>query len=164
MSNPANPFLNVDFSKLMDPSKLFDFSKMVDVSKLPDFGAAMGNYKLPNIDVDSMMASQRKSLEAIAGNNQKAFETLQSYMRRQTDLARQSFEATASLMQAIMSAPTAEEKVAKQVEATKSAIESCVSSLKELSDILSQNNMQAMQTVSDAVCESMNNIQSMIKK
>jgi phasin family protein len=123
----------------------------------------MGDYKMPNIDVESMMAAQRKNIEAIASSNQKAFENMQAYMRRQAELARQSFEATTSLVQAVMSAPTPEEKVAKQVEATKSAIEGCVSSLKELSEILSQNNVQTMQLVSNAVCEGMDGLQNIMK-
>ena len=176
MSNQKNPFLDGDFSKfmdmskfmdaskMMDMSKFMDMSKMMDMSKFPDMTKMMGEYKMPNVDVESMMASQRKGLEAIASNNQKAFENMQSYMRRQADLARQSFEATSNLVQAVMQAPTAEEKVAKQVEATKSTIEGCVSSLKELSELLSQNQMQTMQTVSNAVCESMDGIQGMMKK
>ncbi len=170
MSNPTNPFFDVDFSKfmdmskMMDTSKMADMSKMMDMSKFSDFSKTMSECKLPNMDIESMMAAQRKGLEAIATNNQKAFENMQAYMRRQSDLARQSMEATSGLMQAVMAAPTAEEKVAKQVEATKTTIEGCVSSLKELSELLSQSHVETMQTVSSAVCEGIDNIKGMMKK
>jgi len=142
----ANPFLNADFSKFMDMSKM------------------MNQYKTPNFDVESMMSTQRKNLEAMASTNQKAFEGLQSYFTKQTELARQSFEATTKMVQDVVSAPTPEEKVAKQVEATKANIETCVSSLKELSEILSDNQTQAMNVVSSAVFESIDGLQDMIKK
>lgn len=173
MSNtPSNPFFDADFSKFMDLSKFMDVSKMMDMSKMMDFSnmpnmmdmsKMMDGCKMPNIDVDAMMATQRKNLEAIASANQKAFESMQSFMQRQAELARQSFEATSSLVQAVIAAPTPEEKVAKQVEATKQTIEGCVSSLKELSEILSQSHLQTVQAVSNRVCESMDEMQGLMK-
>lgn len=170
MSNKTNPFFDGDFSKFMDMSKFMDATKMMDMtkfmdmSKMGDMSKMFCDCKMPNVDVESMMASQRKNVEAIASANQKAFESMQAYMRKQAELARQSFEATSSLVQAVIAAPTPQEKVAKQVEATKSTIENCVSSLKELSELLSQNNVQTIQAVSSAVCDSMDNLQGMMKK
>ncbi len=164
---PPNPFFETDFSKFMDMSKFMDVSKMMDFANMPkmmDMSKFMGECKMPNVDVEAMMATQRKNLEAIASANQKAFEGMQSFMQRQAELARQSFEATSSLVQAVMAAPTPEEKVAKQVEATKKAIETCVSNLKELSDALSQAQLQAVQAVSNRVCESMDEMQGILKK
>lgn len=176
--NPMNPFFDTDFTKMMDFSKLMDMSKMMDVSKfmdvskmpqmpqmpqMCDMSKMMGEYKCPNVDVDAMMATQRKNVEAVASASQKAFESMQSYMRRQAELARESFDATAKLVQDVMSAPTPEEKVAKQVQATKSTIENCVSSLKELSDLLSQAQMQTVQTVSSRMVETMDEMQNFMK-
>ncbi|MGE4351611.1 MAG: phasin family protein [Bdellovibrionales bacterium] len=171
MSNqPTNPFFDNDFmklldmSKFMDAAKAMDMSKMMDMSKFTDMGKMMNDCKMPNIDVETLMAAQRKGIEAMTTTNQKTFDTVQSYIRRQADLARQSMEATSGLVQAIMAAPTPEEKVAKQVEATKSAVENCVGSLKELSEILSQSQVQTMEAVSSAVNESLNGLQGMMKK
>lgn len=166
----SNPFFNNDLSKLMDVSKFMDTSKMMDItkmmdmSKLTDVTKMMSECKMPNIDVESMMAAQRKNIEAMTSSNQKTFESVQAFLRRQSELARQSFEATSGLVQAIMAAPTPEEKVTKQVEATKSAVENCVGSLKELSELLSQSQVQTMEAVSTAVNESLSGIQGMMKK
>lgn len=166
----SNPFFDADFTKMMDMSKIMenmksmDITKMMDMSKFQDMTKMMGECKMPNLDVESMMAAQRKGIEAMTSSNQKTMESLQSYMRRQADLARQSFEATSGLVQAIMAAPTPEEKVAKQVEATKSAVENCVSSLKELSELLSQSQVKTMEVVSTAVNESLDGLQNMMKK
>lgn len=124
----------------------------------------MGQCKTPNFDVEAMMASQRKSLEALSNTNQKAFEGLQSYFTKQTELARQSFEATTRMVQDVVSAPTPEEKVAKQIEAAKGNIETCVESLQELSGILSENQTQTMEVVKSAVYDSIDELQGMVKK
>lgn len=170
MSNiPSNPFFETDFSKLMDFSKFMDLSKMMDFTKMPgmagmpDMTKMMGDCKVPNLDVEGMMATQRKNLEAIASANQKAFESMQAFMQRQAELARQSFEAASGLVQAVMAAPTPEEKIAKQVEATKQTIETCMANLKELSEILSQTQFQNLQAVSSRVCESMDEMQGLMK-
>ncbi len=163
---PSNPFFETDFSKFMDLSKFMDVSKLMDFSNMPcmmDVSKMMGEYKVPNFDVEALMAAQRKNIETMASANQKAFESMQAFMQRQAELARQSFEATSSLVQAVMAAPTPEEKIAKQVEATKQTIERCVSSLRELGEMLSQSQMQAVQTVSDRVCESMDEMQGLMK-
>lgn len=183
--NPMNPFFETDFTKMMDFSKFMDMSKMMDMSKfmdmskmgqmgqmpdmtkmMPDMTKMMDGCKcpnMPNMDVESMMATQRKNVEAVASASQKAFESMQSYMRRQAELARESFDATTKLVQEVMVAPSPEEKVAKQVAATKSTIEGCVSSLKELSDLLSQAQMQTVQTVSNRMVESMDEMQKIMK-
>ncbi|HBM90448.1 MAG TPA: phasin [Rhodospirillaceae bacterium] len=176
MSNtPKNPFFDADFSKcmdfskimdpakMMDPSKMMDATKMMDMSKFLDISKVFGECKMPNVDVEAMMASQRKNVEAMAAANQKAFEGMQAYMQRQSDLARQSFESANGLVQAVVAAPTPEEKVTKQVEATKSTIETCVNSLKELSDLLSQSQIQTIQSMSDRMCENMDEMKGMIK-
>ncbi|NCC02656.1 MAG: phasin family protein [Proteobacteria bacterium] len=163
-NNPSNPFFSPDLTKFMDMTKFVDPSKLMDMSKFGDISKMMSECKMPNMDVESLMATQRKSLEAIASNNQKAMEGLQSYMSKQAELARQSFEAAQKLVQDVVAAPTPQEKIAKQVEATKSNIENCMSSLKELSELLSASHMQNIQVVSDAVVESMDGLQDMIKK
>lgn len=165
-----NPFFDTDFSKLFDMTKYADLTKMMDVSKFMDLSKmgdmtkCMGECKMPNIDVESMMSVQRKGLETIASTNQKTMESIQSYMTRQAELARQSFEANMSLVQEMMVAQTPEEKVNKQVQATKAAIEGCVSNLKELSEMLSSSHLQTMQAMSSAVCESMDSMQNILKK
>lgn len=176
--NPMNPFFEADFTKMMDFSKFMDMSKMMDMSKfmdatkmpqmpqmpqMCDMTKMMDGCKCPGVDVDTMMATQRKNVEAVASASQKAFESMQAYMRRQAELARESFDATAKLVQEVMTAQTPEEKVAKQVEATKNTIENCVSSLKELSELLSTAQMQTVQAVSNRMVESMDEMKSFVK-
>ncbi|HEU0117190.1 MAG TPA: phasin family protein, partial [Alphaproteobacteria bacterium] len=94
MSKPAtNPFFEADFSKLMDVSKF------------------MGEFKVPSFNFEALMAAQRKNIEAFTAVNQAAFESMQAIVRRQAELARQGFEETTQTVNAVMSAPTAEEKV-----------------------------------------------------
>jgi hypothetical protein len=63
-TNPSNPFLNFDITKMMAD---FDPSKMAE-----EFTKMAGNYKMPTFDVEAIMASQRKNIEALSTANQAA--------------------------------------------------------------------------------------------
>ncbi len=152
MSKPAaTAFPETDFSKFMDMSKLMDATK------------AFGEFKMPTLNVEALVAVHRKNMEAITSANQVAIEGFQALARRQAELAKQSFEATTSMVQAVTSAQTPEEKVACQAEATKATMGRCLSSLKELTDVMTRNQYQAMELVSNRVCESMDELQGIIK-
>lgn len=150
MSKPAsNPFFETDFSKYMDVSKMMDMSKL------------MGDFKMPN--VEALMACQRKNVEAVTSANQMAMESIQTFVQRQADIARQSFEAAMAMIQAVMNAQTPEEKMAKQTDAMKDAMERCVSNLKELTDMATRSQYQAMDAISSRVSESLDEISGMMK-
>ena len=50
-------------------------------------------FKIPGFDMDAIMASQRKNVEAAAAANQRAFEGMSALVRRQTEVARETAEA-----------------------------------------------------------------------
>jgi len=158
MSKPAaNPFFETDFSKFMDMSKMMDMSKKMDASKM------FGDFKIPGLDVDALMAAHKKNVEAMTSANQLALESIQAFARRQAELARQSFEAATSMIQSIMAAQTPEEKMAKHTEGVKTSMERCVSSLKELTDMITRSQYQAIDAMSNRVCESLDELQGMVK-
>lgn len=146
MSKPvSNPFFEADFSKLMDVSKM------------------MGEFKVPQFNFEAMMAAQRKNIEAMTALNQAAFEGMQALMRRQAELMRQGFEEASGTMNAIMSCPTPEEKVLKQAEASKVAVEKCLANAKDIAETLTRCNAQAMETVTTRMNESVEELRGMIK-
>lgn len=155
-----NPF---DVSKFFDTSKLFDASKMFDTSKLMDASKAFGEFKMPFANMESIAASQRKNVEALTAANQALFESIQSFARRQTELARQSFESASSTAQAVISAPTPQEKVAKQAEATKETLERSLANVKELTELMAKNQYQAIEMVSNCVSQSLSDLQNLVK-
>jgi phasin family protein len=146
MSKPAaNPFFEADFSKIMDISKM------------------MGEFKMPGFNMDALMAAQRKNIEAMTALNQAAFESMQSIAHRQAELARQTWEDTSNLMNAIMSPPTPEEKVVRQAEASKAAVEKCMANAREIGETVAKCNYQAMETVSNRLSEGIEELRGIIR-
>ncbi|MEE4379111.1 MAG: hypothetical protein V2J55_16595, partial [Candidatus Competibacteraceae bacterium] len=71
-NNPFNPFANFDLGK-------FDLGQF-DISKM------MGNLQVPGFDVNALMATQRKNLEALNAANKKAVESIQAIAKRQAEI------------------------------------------------------------------------------
>ncbi len=146
MSKPtSNPFFEADFSKMMDMSKM------------------MGEFKMPQFNFEAMMNAQRKNIEAMTAVNQAAFESIQAIARRQAELMRQTFEETTQTMNAVMSSSSPEEKVIRQAEASKLAVDKCMTNAREIADTLAKCNTQAMETVTTRLNEGMEELREIIK-
>lgn len=146
MSKPAaNPFFEADFSKMMDMSKM------------------MGEFKMPQFNFEAMMNAQRKNIEAMTAVNQAAFESFQSLARRQAELFRQGIEETTQTMNAVMSSGSPEEKVMRQAEASKAAVDKCIANAREIADTVAKCNTQAMETVSHRMSESLDELRDIMR-
>ena len=147
MSNPnTNPFFQADFSKFADLSK------------------TMGDFKVPAFDFAALMAAQRRNIEAFTAVNQAAFESVQALARRQADFVRQGVEETTSLVNAIISSPSPEDKVLRQAEASKVVVEKCIANARDITETLTKCNNQAIETVTSRLSEGLEELRGIIKK
>lgn len=144
--SPINPFFETNFSKYADFSK------------------ALGDFKVPTFSYEAFSATMRKNLETVASINQATFETMQSLTRQQAEVVRQGLEEAAALMNSIMSCPTPEEKVVKQAEVSKAAIDKCITNAREIADTISKCNSKALETVSNRMNESIEELRGIMKK
>jgi len=146
MSKPGpNSFFETDFSKFMDMSKM------------------MGEFKMPNFSAEAWMASCRRNMEVLAAVNQATFETAQALTRRQAELMRQGFEEATSLMNAVMSSETPEEKVMRHAEISKGAVDKCLANAREIADTVTKSNYQAMETLSNRMNEGLEELRDIVK-
>lgn len=134
-----------------------NFPKLVDMSKV------MKDFHVPNLDMNALMETQRKNIQAITVVNQAAFENFQSYIQRQSALMTQGIQINANLMSAIMAAPTTQEKVMHQVEASKTAIDQCFSNVREAAETLTKCNQQVMEIVSNRMTEGLEELRDLMK-
>jgi phasin family protein len=164
MSKPAaNPFFEADFSKMMDVSKFMDMSNM---SKM------FGEFKMPNMpqmpqipmfNMEALMAVSRRNIEAMTAVNQAAFENWQSLGRRQAELFRQGIEEASTTLKAVMASETPEEKVMRQAEASKAALEKCMTNMRDIAETAAKCNALTMETVSTRMNEGMEELRGIMK-
>lgn len=115
------------------PETFFDF----DISKY------VGEFKVPGVDVETLVASQRKNLEALTQANKLAVEGVQAVFKRQVEILRQALEEGASAAKELVEAGTPQEKAIRQTDLAKDAFERSLSNARELSEIIAKSNTEA---------------------
>lgn len=117
------------------PETAFDF----DLTKM------LGDYKLPGVDVESVVASQRKNLEALTAANRMAYEGVQAVVQRQSEILRQMMEEVSGAAKQMTEAGTPQEKAARQAELVKDAFERALANMRELSEMVARSNGDAIE-------------------
>ena len=144
------------------PQAFFDVSKLLkefDPSKVvAEFSNALKQYKLPNVDLDSVVASQKKNVEALTSANRVAFEGLQAVARRQAEILQETMNEASKAVDALAKAGSPPEIAAKQAELTKNAFERALSNMRELAELVAKSNQDATNTVNARIAASLDEI------
>ena len=126
-----------------------------------DMSKMFADLKLPKVDMDAVMATQRKNIEALTSANKLAFEGMQAIARRQADVMRQMMEEMSGMISDMMAAGSPEEKVARQAELAKQTFEKILSNMKELAEMLSKSNSEAATVINARISESLDELKAM---
>jgi|SRR5690606_33623545 phasin family protein len=137
---------------------------MVNGNNFFDLTKVMADFRVPTLDVDAMVASQRKTIEALTQANQVAVEGVQAVARRQVEMARQTIEDLTGLFREIAQPGTPEEKLAKQAEAAKNALEKGIANARELAELVAKANTEAFDVLNKRVAEGLDEVRDYAKK
>jgi len=144
-TNPFYPFANIDFGN-------FDAGKM------------MRDLKLPGVDMQALLATQRKNIEALTAANQKVVQGMQAVAKRQSEILAQAMAEISTAAQQVASAGNPQEMTAKQAELTKQAFEKALANMRELAEMISQANTQAFEVINKRVSESLDELRNLTAK
>lgn len=142
----GNPFVDGDFGNMMD------FSKVA------------AQFKMPGVDSSALMESQKRNLEAFAEINRIAFEGTRAIMQRQAEILRQATEETAKLMRDMSKPGKPEDAMAKQTELAKQAYESCLANMRELAEMSTKSNTQAVELFNHRVTDGLEELKGAFKQ
>jgi phasin family protein len=135
------------------PDWLFDMSKM------------MGDLRAPGVDVETVMAMQRKNMEALTQANQLAIEGAQAVLRYQLEMTRRTVEEFSAMFQGLfVPNGSMEDRVAKHAEYSKQAVEKGMSNARELTDLVTKANTEAFNVLSKRVTDTLEEIKDYAKK
>ncbi len=111
----------------------------------PDFDISkfLGDFKVPGIDIDSVVSSQRKNIEALTQANRVAYEGFQAVVKRQAEILRQTMDEVSRAARDIAEPGTAQDKAAKQADMAKDAFERALSNARELAEMIAKSNTEA---------------------
>ena len=135
---------------------------MAKTSATPNFdpAAAFAPVALPTVDVDALIAAQRRNVEALTEANQVAADGVKSFATRQTDIVRGVFDDYAKAMNALMGVSDPQTGAVKQAELAKASFDKSVDSVRELAEIAAKTQAKTLDVLNKRVAESLDEIQA----
>ncbi|MBM3548647.1 MAG: phasin family protein [Alphaproteobacteria bacterium] len=124
----------------------------------------MGDMKLPAFDWEAIMAANRRNMEAFAQANQLAAEGAQAIIRRQGEILKGAMEDANRTMKTMLADGSPEDRIARQTDAIKTAFEQAISNYREMVEMASKSNAEAMNIMSKRVSESLDELKGVMAK
>ena len=129
-----------------------------------DFSKAFAGFTLPGFDVEAVLASQRKNIEALTQANQLAVEGAQAVARRQAEIAREAIDEASAALRDIVQPTAPEERIAKHAELLRQTFERGLANTRELTLMLAKANTEAFDVVAKRVAAGFEEIRDEAKK
>ncbi len=127
-----------------------------------DFTKLMADFKVPAFDVEKLMATQRKNLEAVASANKLFAESAQTVFQRNAAIMRENVEEMTAAIQELSVAGEPTGKAARQADLAKEAFERTVASFKELNDSVSKTNGKVFDVLNKRFTESLDEAKGLV--
>jgi phasin family protein len=130
----------------------FDMSKVFD------------GFRFGGFDVQAMVESQRKNLEALTQANQLAIEGVRALVQRQSEIAQDAANEASAVLRDWTQPSAAEDRFAKTIEAAKVAFEKGLSNARELSEMGSKASADVFGVIERRVSEGFDEVRLYAKK
>jgi phasin family protein len=131
-----------------NPFKMFDFQSMLN------------NAKMPGLDVEAILAAQKKNVEAVIGANQIVAEGYQAVAKRQAEIGQATLQDVKDRFAELMSGASPEERMAKQAELVKFGIEQASQSMQEMFEVLRKSQTEAFALIKRRMDEGVEEIKT----
>lgn len=128
-----------------------------------DFTKLMADFKVPAVDVDKIVAAQKKNIETLASANKLAAEAAQSLFERQAAMVRENVEELTAAVQELLVVGEPKDKVARQAELTREGIERAVTNLKELNESVAKTNGAVFEILNKRFVEGLDEVKGLVK-
>ena len=129
-----------------------------------DISKFVGEFKIPGLDIETLVSSQRKNIEALTQANKLAFEGVQAMFKRQVEIVRQALEESATVAKELVEAGTPQDKAIRQTELAKDAFERALANSRELSEIIAKSNSEAFELLNRRFTQVLDEIKDGIGK
>ncbi|MEX2642742.1 MAG: phasin family protein [Acetobacterales bacterium] len=129
-----------------------------------DFSKYIADFKFPKVDVDALVASQTKTVEAVSSANRTAVEGAQAVVKRHNEVVQSMMTEMSDAMKELASIEKPQERAAKQAQICKSTYERAVANAQEIGDMIAKSNAEAFSTVNKRFLESLDEAAALLRK
>jgi phasin family protein len=129
---------------------------------LKDMGARLQNLKLSGA-AGTIAASGRKDLEALIKANQKSYQGLQSVVKRQTEMLRDSITAWQGTVKSLPGSDP-KEGIAKLDKMGRDAFKQALDDIRELADMAAKSQAEAFEIVRERITSNVDEVKKLLKQ
>lgn len=154
MANAPETFDISKYFKGFDPSKMSEeMTKMIS------------QYKLPGVDMDAIVAGQKKNVEALVAANRTAVEGFQAVAKRQTEILQETMsELTKAVQNLGKSATSPKDLVANQADLAKNIFEKSLANMRELAEMVTKSQNEATQHINARISATLDELKQTVLK
>jgi phasin family protein len=156
MTKNANPFAAFDMSKFavdFDPTKLAsEFAKMA------------GTMDIKSVDVDGIVKSQQKNVEALNAANTAVVEGVKAVATRQGEIFKTTLSETQAAFGKLGDVKSPQDAAAKQADLMKVGFETALNNMRELADMVTKANAESAEKINTRITESLDEIKAQAVK
>ena len=150
MTNATFPFVHMDLTAVMAN---FDPAKVVD-----QLTKAASTFQVPQIDVDSIIAAQRKNIEALTAANKAAVEGVQALSVRQNEILQENLKEATEAVNELSKVDGPEDATAKQTELLKASFAKALGNMKDLAELVAQLNTETSTVINGRIFETLEEV------
>jgi phasin family protein len=129
-----------------------------------DFTKIFSEFRVPGFDIESLVATQRRNIEAVQAANQLAIEGVQAVLRRQGEILRQMVEESSAGLRDLMASGAPDQKIAHQTDLVKATFEKALANLRELTEMVAKSNTEAADVLTKRIGESLTELKSSLQR
>ena len=130
-----------------------------------EFGKLFAEMKLPAMpDMEAFVNASRRNVETLTAANKVALEGAQAVAKRHVEIVQQNIAELTEAVRAMSSVEAPQAKAAKQAELLKQAYERAVANMKEIGDLITQSNAEAVKLLNNRFAEAMDEVKALADK
>lgn len=136
----------------------------------PDFTNPFGNldklieqFKVPGVDVNAIIESRRKDMEAVIAVNQATAAALQQVAKKQAEILTQALQAAQESAQKLAKGAGGVIDPVQQAELTRKAYEKALADIKELAEIAQKAQTAAMSGITGRAQQSVQELSKLMQ-
>lgn len=149
-----NPFLDPKNNPFLDP-ETNPFLKA-------DFAKAFQGLETP--DLQGFTDAQRKNMEALTVANKTAADGFQAIFKRQGEIMKETMDEANAALQELQTQGMSQPDAAAQIDQVKNVIESGITNLREISEMMAKSQTEAFDIVNKRFVESMDELKDTMSK
>jgi phasin family protein len=126
----------------------------------PDIAGILGQLKIPGVDVNAIVESGRKDIEALTQANRQAYESMQALARREAEMLSQTVTELQSALAGLAGQPA--EAASKGSALAKQAVAKTLASMLDVAESASKAQAQAYETLNKRFQERLEELRKLI--